>query len=167
VSKELIETRRIGLINTLKGFAIGDNYKTPFALACEPKRELLPLSPFLCCTKRGLRRVFTAVWILPRSFLFDGKLPFCERARELEPSADATNSWMCVYSIVCIYSLRRKWLFIRPRRTKRPRKRSFAPSVCLRHPIRFDWVCKFARLNTANIISARLQYEPNIFGVVY
>lgn len=99
-SENLIETRRAGLINTLKGFAIGDNYKT--------KRErgkrladgcllFIPLSAqstasgideaalSLCSQLCGFYLVFAQ---------FDGKLP----PRLLsESSRCATNSWIYIH----------------------------------------------------------------------
>jgi hypothetical protein len=72
-SENLIETRRAGLINTLKGFAIGDNYKTErergkrLADGC---LFLVFLSLSAQSTASGIDEaslcVFTAVWILPR-----------------------------------------------------------------------------------------------------
>jgi hypothetical protein len=71
-SEKLIETRRAGLINTLKGFAIGDNYKTERERAkrlADGCLLFIPLSAQSTAsgTDEASLCVFTAVWILPRS----------------------------------------------------------------------------------------------------
>ena len=64
-SEKLIETRRAGLINTLKGFAIGDNYKTErerakrladgcllfIPLSAQSTRPPAPTRPLFVCSQ--------------------------------------------------------------------------------------------------------------------
>jgi hypothetical protein len=108
-SENLIETRRAGLINTLKGFAIGDNYKTERERAkrlADGCLLFIPLSAqstasgaFLC--------MFTAMRIVPRSPCLTANYHLCLHSKS---SRCATNSW--------VYICSQSWRFVAHRKQK-------------------------------------------------